>query len=177
MIYKWLVASGYDIIDGGEKEEKLCTITELSLTLGLRHPPGWYCVLMEAKGDIPQPQVLIQPKGQVVIWLCRQRDSPLSLVQVSARGSSCCPRSLVPQVGWLFSPVPLQVGLLKVFVDVVGLTFPSFFSRMFQCGKCESATSDKEKDAQHYLQEYLKPSQVPHVWVQFRFRACAGVPW
>ena len=55
--------------------------------------------------------------------------------------------------------------------DAFGLTFLSFLSRMFQCVKCEFATSDKEKVVLHYLQEHLKPSQVPFVCEQCRLRA------
>ena len=55
-----------------EERQVLCTITSLSLTLNWTSHLGTI-MYSEAKGDIPQPQVQVQPKGQVVVWLYRHR--------------------------------------------------------------------------------------------------------
>ena len=77
----------------------------------------------------------------------------------------------VPQVGWLYSSVLLQVAGLMTFTDAFGST-SSLFDRMFQCVKCEFTTRDKEKVVWHFLQEHLKLCQVPYVCEQYRFRVC-----
>ena len=104
--------------------------------------------------------------------MCRQGDSPLSLIGACRGGNFPCSRSSVPQVGWLCSPVPLQVAVLIAFTDVVGLNSSSILCRIFQCVKCELTTRDKERIVQHILQRHLKFCQVPYVCEQCRFRAC-----
>ena len=82
MIQKQLGALEYELhLD--HRKTKAVHHNRLKLYHGLKRPPGYYHALAEAKGDSPQPQVLIPSWGHrltsvpQVVWLHRQRDSPL----------------------------------------------------------------------------------------------------
>ena len=84
----------------------------------------------------------------MVVWLHRQRDSP-----VFSPGE-CRRELLLLQVlsspAWMaVLPSSPAVSSSHGVVDAVDLTFTPFLSRMFQYMKFEFATSDKEKVIKH----------------------------
>ena len=63
MIYKRLGALSHELyID--RRKRKVVHHSQLKPYLGLKQPPGYYCVVTEVNRDISQPQVSVQSRGQ-----------------------------------------------------------------------------------------------------------------